>query len=189
MTKNVIVNQYLKALKRGDIIMYPADGTLGLGCDILNKQSVENIYKLKQRDRSKPLTLLVSSIDMLKQYVESIHPRIETLLVYHRRPLTIIYKANEHIPKFLLSDEGAIGIRYIHDPFWQSLINALGRPITSAGANKSGENTPFKIQEVPISIREQVFYEESENVYIKSANQKSIVANYNEEGELLILRD
>ena len=188
MDHHAIVNTYLKALKKGDIILYPTDSTIGLGCDVLNKDGVEKIYRLKQRDRNKSFILLVSSIGMLKQYVDSIHPRIETLLVYHRRPLTIIYKANKQIPEYLTSNDKTIGIRLIHHPFCNALIKALGRPITSTSANVSGKVSPIHLQAVPKVIRENAFYDNLAEIQIQSSNKESVIANYNEEGELLILR-
>jgi len=188
MDHHAIVNTYLKALKKGEIILYPTDSTIGLGCDLLNKDGVEKIYRLKQRDRNKPLILLVSSIDMLKQYVESIHPRIETLLVYHKRPLTIIYKANKQIPEYLTSNDETIGIRYIHHPFCNALIESLGRPITSTSANISGEVSPIHFQEVSKVIIENAYHHNLVKIRMQSSNKESVIANYNEEGELFILR-
>ena len=44
-----------KIIKKGGIIIYPTEGIYGLGCDPLNKSSVENIFKIKGRSKEKSL--------------------------------------------------------------------------------------------------------------------------------------
>ena len=70
-------------LANDGIILYPTDTIWGLGCDATNPVAVERIYNLKQSDRSNSFILLVDSIAMLKEYVSSVHPRLETLMIYH----------------------------------------------------------------------------------------------------------
>jgi len=99
------IDKAVQALRRGLVILYPTDTIWGLGCDITNKSAVERVFEIKERPTNKPLIILVDSVSMLKQCIGSIHPRIETLLVVHDQPLTIIYPANEALPSYLTSEE------------------------------------------------------------------------------------
>ena len=38
-----------QVLKKGGIILYPTDTIWGIGCDALNKQAVDKVFKLKKR--------------------------------------------------------------------------------------------------------------------------------------------
>jgi hypothetical protein len=49
-------------LKRGGIIAYPTDTYYGIGCDIMNKKSIEKIYQLKQRKKIKPFSFICSGL-------------------------------------------------------------------------------------------------------------------------------
>ena len=44
-----IIQGAIKMLKDGKIIVYPTDTIYGIGCDILNKKSVQSIQTIKNR--------------------------------------------------------------------------------------------------------------------------------------------
>lgn len=189
MMKSVLVNQSISILKKGGVIIYPTDTIYGIGCDILSKKAVDRIYNLKKRDRSQTLILLVSDIDMLKKYITNIHPRIETLLSFHTRPLTIIYKANENVPAYLLGNRDTIGIRIVQHTFCQEIIRQLGRPITSTSANISGDSFPINKEEINQSLINNVDLMIPKLIIAESTDQPSVVARFDQEGELIILRN
>src|SRR5690606_11701153 len=64
------IQQALAHLKAGKTILYPTDTIWGLGCDDTNAKAVSEIYALKKRVESKALICLVSSLEMLKTYIE-----------------------------------------------------------------------------------------------------------------------
>ena len=50
-----IINEALKVLKNGGVILYPTDTIWGIGCDATNEKAVERIYQIKERNESKAL--------------------------------------------------------------------------------------------------------------------------------------
>ena len=44
---NTEINNALKILKQGGLILYPTDTVWGIGCDATNVEAVENVFKLK----------------------------------------------------------------------------------------------------------------------------------------------
>ena len=93
----------LSTLENGGLILYPTDTIWGIGCDATNTEAVEKLIELKQYSGKKPFFLLVSSLQMLKRYVEQVHPRVETLLAFHERPLTIMYDCGINLPQRVLA--------------------------------------------------------------------------------------
>jgi L-threonylcarbamoyladenylate synthase len=59
------LNQALKVLKEGGVILYPTDTIWGLGCDATNEEAVENIFTIKRRKEDKSLIVLVNGLTML----------------------------------------------------------------------------------------------------------------------------
>ena len=53
-------------LKEGVIGIIPTDTIYGICCSAFKKESVEKLYKLKKRDKKKPMILLISSLNDLK---------------------------------------------------------------------------------------------------------------------------
>jgi len=188
MLKDSQLPKAITILQNNGIVVHPTDTIYGMACDILSKQAVERIYRIKSRKRDQPLILLVDSIKMLKKYVSNLHPRIETLLVYHTRPLTLIYKASDKVPTYLITPQKTIGIRLVHNDLCKSLINGIGRPITSTSANISGQPFPIFESDLVEAIKSAVDIVLPQQSMVTSSNQPSMVARFNNEGELEILR-
>lgn len=181
------ISKVTNTLKSGGTIIYPTDTIWGIGCDPFNESAVGNLFYLKKRPRNKPILLLVDSIEMLKQYV-SIHPRVETLLVYHRKPLTLIYKADKRIPNFLTSKEGTIGIRVVQDDFCQEIIKSFGKPISSTSANFAGNPFPTNFEEIDFDFLKVADYVVKYRQNEPCQGSPSVIATFNREGELSFLR-
>ena len=45
-----IINEALKVLKNGGVILYPTDTIWGIGCDATNEKAVERIYQIKRKE-------------------------------------------------------------------------------------------------------------------------------------------
>lgn len=173
-------------IKEGAVILCPTDTIWGLSCDALNKDAVSKIYDIKERDRKKPLILIVNSIEMLKQYIVDIHPRIETLIEFYERPMSVIYKA-KNLPHYLINNDGTIAIRVTYDDMLIQLIEAANTPIVSTSANKQGTPSPRVFSEIDSTIVNAVDY-----VFNSRRNEfnskASLIIKFNNEGELLFLR-
>lgn len=179
---------YSNELRKGKVILYPTDTIWGLGCDATNLSAIEYIYKIKKRTRSKPLILLVDSIPHLKKYVKSVHPRIENLLLYHNKPTTIIYEANETLHPSLINSDGTVAIRLIKQEFCVKLINSLGRPLISTSANVQGEGFPQSFDEISEEIKSQVDIIVDRFYDTNSKSEPSIMISFDKTGELKFIR-
>jgi L-threonylcarbamoyladenylate synthase len=168
--------------------LYPTDTIWGIGCSALIEDAIERIYEIKQRDSSKPFILLVSDLKMLKRYITRIHPRIETLLDYYDRPLTIIYNEAQNLPDLAVSRHKTVGIRITRDPFCQELISRLNAPLISTSANISGEDIPAIYQDINPNVIDAVDYVVRYRQHDQRKREESIIVSYDEEGELNFIR-
>lgn len=179
------MNQFLED---GKVVLCPTDTIWGLSCDALNKSAVDKVFRIKERDPSKKLILLVSSIEQLKNYVHSIHPRIETLIHFCNRPLTIIYKGGKNLKDYLLSDDGTIAVRVIKEGYMNELITKFGKPVVSTSANIQGEPGPGKFSDISDTLKNRVDYISTFGRNGRSSGKPSVIIKYNREGELIFLR-
>ena len=176
-------------LENGGLILYPTDTIWGIGCDATNPLAVEKVYELKQRDRHKGLIILVDSIDMIKEYVRHIHPRIDTLLLHHVRPLTIIFEDAKNLPNNLISEDGSIAIRLVQDDFCRRMIHNFGKPVIATSANISNEPFPNNFGEISSAVIEGVDYVFKQRRYEKGTKEPSVIVKAMEDGELVFLRE
>lgn len=184
-----ILEDALEVVENGGVILYPTDTIWGLGCDPFDQKAIEKIFNLKQRAPEKAFILLVNSTDMLKNYIERLHPRIETLLAYHNRPLSIIYDNPVNLPASIIAEDGTIGIRVTQDPFCKHFIDRLGKPLVSTSANISGQPFPPNFNAISSEIIQGVDYVVGLRQEEEKEIQPSVVASINKAGELEFLRD
>ena len=145
-------------LKEGKTILYPTDTVWGLGCDATKKEAVKKIYTLKNREESKSLIILVSSIDMLKKYV-SVPQKALEILKQTNKPTTIIYQNPNGLADNVISKEdNSVAVRIVEDDFCKALIENYGKPIVSTSANVSGEPTPKSFSKISKPILDGVDY-------------------------------
>lgn len=181
------INNTLKILKQGGIILYPTDTIWGIGCDATNFDAIEKIYKLKQRNESKSLICLVSDLKMLNYYIQNIPEAAYDILKYANKPTTIIYDEPVRVSKNLISKDNTLAIRIVNDGFCNLLIKNLKKPIVSTSANISGQPTPKSFKEIRKEILKGVDYVVNLHHENKSAKPSSIIKLGND-GSVTIIR-
>ncbi|MBK9722066.1 MAG: threonylcarbamoyl-AMP synthase [Saprospiraceae bacterium] len=179
----------IRFLKEGKVILYPTDTIWGIGCSAQFPMAVHRIFEIKQRPPEKSLILLVDSIQMLKKYVQNIHPRVETLMSYHNRPLTIIYPNAKNLDPAILSKDGSIAIRLCLDPFCQALIQGIDAPLISTSANISQFPTPANFKDIQNEIIIAVDYVVKHRQSALEPGEPSMIITYDTEGELIFIRN
>lgn len=152
------LEQALRCLRAGGVILYPTDTIWGLGCDARNEDAVRRIFKIKQREDSKSLLSLVADFDMIYRYLEEVPPLAEELDELAVRPLTIIYPGARGLAPSLVAADGSIGMRVTREPFSRDLCRALGAPLVSTSANISGTPAPSFYGEISEEILQEVDY-------------------------------
>lgn len=155
---NQKIRNSLHFIKHNKTILYPTDTVWGIGCDATNETAVKKIYKIKKREESKAMIVLVSSLNMLKKYV-TVPKKASEIIKASIIPTTIIYKNPIGLAQNLINKEdNSIAIRVVKDEFCQKLIKKFKKPIVSTSANISGERTPKSFHEIDSHILNNVDY-------------------------------
>lgn len=172
----------------GGIILYPTDTIWGIGCDATSRESVENIYLIKQRADSKSMLVLVNGIAMLDEYLEEMPLQALDMIKQSAKPTTIIYPGARNLADNLVAPDGSIGIRITFDPFCRKLIEITGKPIVSTSANISGEQSPVAFHKIKASIREQIDYVVNWRQDETAPSRPSALIKMEEDGSFTTLR-
>jgi len=64
------IHKAVEVMKEGGIILYPTDTIWGIGCDATNEEAISRIYKLKKREESQSMLVLVENERMLQNIVD-----------------------------------------------------------------------------------------------------------------------
>lgn len=134
-------------LNQGGIGVLPTDTIYGLVGSALNQDTVEKIYKLRKRTPTKPMIILISSIDDIKLFNIPLDKWEEEFLNKHwPNPLSIILPCPD--PKFAYLHRGTntLAFRLPKSAFLQDLLIKTG-PLVVPSANFEGEKPAETIEE------------------------------------------
>ncbi len=146
----------IEVLKAGGLILYPTDTVWGIGCDATNKEAVQKVYDLKQREDSKSLILVVANDRMLNYHVKDVPELAWDLIDISEKPTTIIYNEGNHLAKNTIAQDKSIAIRMVKEGFAHQLAFNFRKPIVSTSANISGAPTPISFDEIDDEIKNNV---------------------------------
>jgi len=127
-------------LRAGGILGYPTETVYGLG-SLPTEQGIEAVTRLKGRAPDKPFLLLLSGARMAEELGLVLTPAAVALSrAFWPGPLTLVLPGGEgRLPERLRGAEGGIAVRHTSHPGIAALVEALGAPLTSTSANRSGE--------------------------------------------------
>lgn len=183
------LQEALRVLREGGVIVYPTDTVWGIGCDATNAKAVAKIYALKERADSKSMLVLLDSAAKLDYYVD-VPEAAEMLLGVQEssKPMTIIYPKARHLAENLIAEDGSIGIRITNEPFSKALCAQLKHPIVSTSANISGHPTAHFYQEIEAAVLEKADYVCRFRRDDEMPHEPSTIIKVNTDGTFKIIR-
>lgn len=151
------IERYLKAEK---LIIYPTDTVYGVGGIIESEETIENIYKAKERNFKSPLIVLVSDMEKIEKiaYInEKNREKIEKLIKrFWPGGLTIILKRKDNVPDIMVSGGATVGVRMPEHEIALNIISRAGGMLPTTSANISGEATPKSYAELSEKFKSRV---------------------------------
>lgn len=157
---NMFSKKLNEKLTNGGVVSFVTDTVWGVGCLPNSAKGVENIYELKNRDRSKPLILMSDSVENLLPYVKNISPKAQSLMEkYFPGALTLIFEKSDLTPGFVTSNQNTVGIRVPNNPVFQQLCKSIdGHVLATTSANLSGQDAALTYDEALKNVGEHVQY-------------------------------
>ena len=144
-----VLKKAVEALQEGKIVLHPTETCYGLAVDPTNEEGLKALYGMKKMENEKPLSILVSSLDMadkyglFSDYAESIVEK------FWPGPVSIIVMRRQGgLPEFFNPGHQFISIRYSSDPFTMKMVRMLGRPIVTTSANLSGKPACYSVPDL-----------------------------------------
>jgi L-threonylcarbamoyladenylate synthase len=156
---NENIDKAIEVLKQGGIIIFPTDTAFGIGCRIDNEKAVEKLFEIRKRPLDQAVPVLISGLEMAKEYAESIpEDVIEKLIMpYWPGALTIVFKCQkDKVSKLITGGGDTIGLRMPNHKTMLEVIRQVGVPILGPSANFHGENTPFDTKDLNPSLASKV---------------------------------
>ena len=145
------INKAVDVLKSGGIIIFPTDTYYGLGCDLFNRDGIEQILSIKNENDTKLFSFICSDLKDIYKYAKVSDYAYRTMKHLLPGPYTFILPAAKVIPKKLWSKRKTVGIRVPDHSVTLQIVKELGNPIASTSATtRLGEplTDPFEIKNI-----------------------------------------
>ncbi len=143
------IKEAIKAMSKGGAVSFPAESFYALGVDALNPAAIRTLFRIKQRESSKPILIFVSSLGEAAKYVASMTPEAKKLAErFWPGGLTMAFEPSPVLPSVLTGDKNKIGIRVPGNSLALELSREYGHPVTGTSANISGGAPCTKAEEV-----------------------------------------
>lgn len=143
------VEEIVKCLLSGGIVLMPTDTVYGLAVSPNFEKSVDRLYALKRRPRNLHLPIMVASPEDLKPLGIHINGCVRKLMTSSFVPgaLTIAvgFSSNPLVP--WLEGREEVAIRVPDDKRLLEVLKKTG-PLLVTSANRNGTSTPDNIQEI-----------------------------------------
>lgn len=138
-----------KVIKEGGIVVFPTETVYGIGVNGLDKNAIKRLYEVKKRLQNKPISLLVSNMEMINKVAKNI-TTLENELIkeFFPGPLTIILKKRDIVPSILTANTDTIGVRMPDEEIALKLIEYANTPIATSSANISGETYKTDVDQI-----------------------------------------
>ena len=180
------IDKIVEIINSSGLVISPTDTVYGIMGDALNKESIKNVYDVKQRDYKKPLILLMSSIDMIKEYTLDIsEDEMNLMKKFYPGCMTLLLKRNSKVDGMICNNGEYVGVRIPDNKDLLSIIEKLGRPVFSTSCNISGNDVVRSVDEIDEEIVSKVDYI-YDGGYIDSVSSTVVRID---NGEAVILRE
>ncbi|QOI11199.1 Sua5/YciO/YrdC/YwlC family protein [Blochmannia endosymbiont of Colobopsis nipponica] len=151
MNNKYYIRSVLEALQNGQVIAYPTETILSLGCDPDNFNAVKRLLKIKQRSWKKGFILVGANCSQFFRYID------EAYLTYHycmkirtvySQPITWVIPARFTTPCWLTGRFSSVAVRLsIFKPL-QELCLSFGKALISTSANLSGYSPVYTFDDI-----------------------------------------
>ena len=148
----------VKILKKGGVIVYPTDTIYGLAADILNKEAVSKIFKIKKVSKQKLLSFIFADFNDIANWVHIPNKAYRIMRRVLPGKYTFILPASREVPRSIihLQKRRTVGIRIPDSNVAQSLVTHLKRPMLSTSVPKGIDDFFTNPQEIADQYKYEV---------------------------------
>jgi len=155
ITKNIDTS--VDYLLQGNLVAFPTETVYGLGANIYNVDAVNKIFEYKNRPKSNPLIVHISSIDKINNLVNLNNNELDELKnimnMLTPGPISFLVPKSSDIPDYVTGGSDHVCIRIPSNTTALELLNKVKVPICAPSANIYCHVSPTKTDHVANEFR------------------------------------
>ena len=127
------------ALVGGAVLAIPTESSYGLAVDPRSAAGVEAIYRLKERERGKPLPVVAADLEQALDLGVVRNEAVRMAEAHWPAPLTVVAPLRSGVSVAAAAGGRTLAVRVPAHEQLRGLLRVLGHPLTATSANRSGE--------------------------------------------------
>lgn len=184
--KNEELDEAVNALNNDKIVVFPTETVYGIGGNALKVEVINKLFQAKKRNYGKPISLLVGSIDKIKNiaYVDKNEEKI--IKAFMPGELTLVLKKKACVNDLVTAGKNTVGVRIPNHNIALCILNKVDFPLATSSANISGDNNIADFNEIVSDLKDYV------DIFIKGNISNDLIASTVVElndGKVNILRE
>ncbi|MFR5856753.1 MAG: L-threonylcarbamoyladenylate synthase [Bacilli bacterium] len=154
--KNEELDEVVNALNNDKIVVFPTETVYGIGGNALKVEVINKLFQAKKRNYGKPISLLVGSIDKIKNiaYVDKNEEKI--IKAFMPGELTLVLKKKACVNDLVTAGKNTVGVRIPNHNIALCILNKVDFPLATSSANISGENNIADFDEIVSDLKDYV---------------------------------
>jgi len=161
------LNKVSDTIQNDGIIVFPTETVYGIGVNALSEKAIRKLYELKERETTKPISIIVSEKKEIEKYA-IINNKIEQKIIdkYMPGPVTLVLEKKDVIPSIVTAGKNTIGIRIPDNKISIEILKKCKVPIAASSANISGMESGTDIKYIKNNLKNNV------DIYIDSGKSE-----------------
>ena len=146
-----LIHRAVEIIRKGGVIAYPTDSSYALACHLDDKQALDKIRRIRQRDDTHNFTFVCKDLTQVSNFTKISNDAYRLIKALTPGAFTFVLDATREVPKKLMHPKKkTIGIRIPDHPVTQLLLQELGEPLFSSTLILPGESEgmtdPYEIK-------------------------------------------
>ncbi|MBL1419194.1 MAG: threonylcarbamoyl-AMP synthase [Alphaproteobacteria bacterium] len=148
-----------KAIRRGELVVFPTETVYGLGADATSDKAVAAIYKAKGRPSHNPLIVHITSLEQAQKYGKFDDRAKKLAAKFWPGPMSLIVKRTENcsLSEIVSAGGDTVALRMPAHPISRQLLEAANVPVAAPSANLSGGISPTLPEHVKQGLGDKIF--------------------------------
>ena len=160
-----------KALNEDKLIVFPTETVYGIAGNALKLDVVNSLYQAKNRDYSKPFSLMLSDITKIKDIAYVSADEEKVIKKFMPGSITLILKKKDCISDLATAGKDTVGVRIPDHEIALSILKSINYPLATSSANISGRNNNSDITAIINDLANYV------DVFIKGNISSNLLAS------------
>ena len=141
VVKQENIDEVVEAVFNNQVVAFPTETVFGVGVRFNSKQALDALMEAKNRDYSKPITLMVYDKKEIEKYAY-INKDIEKIVdTFMPGMLTLVFKKKESVDSLMTNGKETIGIRIPDHQWVLSLLKKTGPMLVTSANLSQHQNT------------------------------------------------